>query len=116
MLFEGTTPSRKNVQQAIAAQLKAKEPLVIITKVNTDFGSSKAKVSANIYQDEKIMLRNERKNLVEKHKGHDPEEKKAAEEAAKKAAEEKAAKEAAKAEPKTDDQSADEQKSAEGAE
>jgi small subunit ribosomal protein S24e len=106
MLFEGATPDRKQVQQAIAAQTKAKEKLVIITNINTSFGNSKAEVSAHIYKDEAIMFRNERKNLIEKHKGHDPEEIKAAEEAAKKAAEEKAAKEAP-AEQTTDSQTAD---------
>lgn len=89
MLFEGTTPSRKDVQQAIAAQTKAKEPLVIITKINTAFGNSKAIVNANIYQDEKIMLKSERKNLVEKHKGHDSQEAKTKEEAEEEVKEEK---------------------------
>ncbi|MCF7798837.1 hypothetical protein K9M74_02955 [Candidatus Woesearchaeota archaeon] len=110
MLFEGATPARKNVQQSIAAQTKAKEPLVIITTIDTGFGNSKAIVNAHIYQDEKIMMRNERTNLVEKHKGHDPQEAKAKEEAAKKAAEEKAAKEA---EAKTEEAPAAEEEKAE---
>lgn len=114
LLFEGATPNRKDVQHAIATQLKAKEPLVIINKINTAFGNSKAIITARIYEDEKLMLIGERKNLVEKHKGHEPEEKKAAEEAAKKAEEEKAAKkveapkeEASKEAPVADEQNTD---------
>ncbi len=87
MLFEGATPNRKDVQQAIAAQIKAKETLVIITKIDTAFGNSKAIITANVYADEKVMLAGERKNLVEKHKGHDSQEAKAKEEVEKKTAE-----------------------------
>ncbi len=79
ILFEGsTTPSRKEVQAELAKQTKAKEPLVLVTQINTNFGDAKAYVKAHIYDNEEAMKILERKNLVEKHAGHEPKEEKEA--------------------------------------
>ena len=73
ILFEGsTTPSRKEVQVELAKQIKAKEPLVLVTHINTNFGNAKAQVKAHVYDNEETMKTLERKNLVEKHVGHKP--------------------------------------------
>ncbi len=70
--FDGTTPSRKKVQKELAKAVKADEKVVIIKHINTSFGSSFAEVIANVYSDEKVLATLERKNLVEKHIGHEP--------------------------------------------
>ena len=70
--FDGATPSRKDVQKEVAAAMKAKENMTLIKQIDTDYGSSFAKVSAFIYTDEAVMKKLERKNLVEKHAGHEP--------------------------------------------
>ncbi|MFW6378855.1 MAG: hypothetical protein ACOCZV_02435, partial [Nanoarchaeota archaeon] len=72
LIFEGATPSRKDIQKEVAKKTKGKENLTVIKTVNTAFGEAKAKVTAHVYSDEKVMLNNERKNLVEKHTGHEP--------------------------------------------
>lgn len=70
--FDGATPSRKEVQKELATAVKAKENMTIIKHINTDFGSSFAKVVANVYSDEAVMKKLERDNLVAKHVGHEP--------------------------------------------
>ncbi|MGM5481531.1 MAG: 30S ribosomal protein S24e [Nanobdellota archaeon] len=80
IVYEGTTPSRKDIQKEIAKKLKAKEELTIIKTIKTGFGEAKATVYANAYTDENVLKRAERKNLVEKHAGHEPKKEEAAEE------------------------------------
>jgi ribosomal protein S24E len=70
--FEGATPARKIIQKALAKELKAKEPMVIIQQIATEYGSPFATVKAYAYSDETAMQRLERKNLLEKHIGHEP--------------------------------------------
>jgi len=70
--FDGTTPSRKDVQKELAKTIKADDKLVIIKHINTNFGSSFAEVIANVYDNEKVLNTLERKNLIEKHLGHEP--------------------------------------------
>ena len=77
--FEGVTPSRKDIQQAVAKQMKAKEPMTIIQQVKTEYGAPFATVSAYVYSDEKAMKRLERQNLLEKHIGHEPKKEEAEE-------------------------------------
>lgn len=70
--FEGKTPSRKDLQKEFAKKLKSDEKLTIINSVKTNFGDVSAKVTATVYSDEAVMKAIERKNLVEKHAGHEP--------------------------------------------
>ena len=72
IVFEKATPSRKDIQKEVAKKLKSKEELTIIKTVKTGFGEGKAVVSINAYNDETVMKRLERKNLIEKHAGHEP--------------------------------------------
>jgi len=78
VLFEGnSTPNRKDIQKEIAKQIKSKEELTIINTIKTNFGEAKATISARAYNDEESMKAIERKNLVEKHAGHEAKEEKA---------------------------------------
>lgn len=77
--FEGATPSRKDIQKVVAKKLKAKEAMVIIQQVLVEYGTSFAKVTAFVYSDETAMNRLERKNLLEKHIGHEPKKEEAEE-------------------------------------
>lgn len=70
--FDGTTPSRKEVQKELAKATKSKENMTIIKKIDTEYGSSFAKVTAFVYSNEVVMQKLERKNLIEKHLGHEP--------------------------------------------
>ncbi|MBN1175545.1 30S ribosomal protein S24e [Candidatus Woesearchaeota archaeon] len=70
--FEGNTPNRKDVQVELAKKAKIDEKLLIIKKIDTLFGETSANITAYAYENEEVMKRNERKNLVEKHKGHEP--------------------------------------------
>lgn len=70
--FEGNTPKRKDVQVELAKKAKVDEKLLIIKKIDTKYGETSATITAYSYSSEEIMLRNERKNLVEKHVGHEP--------------------------------------------
>jgi small subunit ribosomal protein S24e len=76
VLFEGiTTPSRKELQKLIAKETKAKPEMVIIQQIKTLFGTTKAKITAHVYDDQETLKLLERKNLLEKHEGYEPEEK-----------------------------------------
>lgn len=72
MSFEGATPTRQAVQKEIAKLGKTKEDLTIVNEINTTFGTSKATIKANAYDNEENMFAVERKNLVEKHIGREP--------------------------------------------
>lgn len=72
IVFEKTTPTRKDIQKEIAKKLKSKEDLTIIKTVKTAFGEAKATVFANVYTDENVLKTLERKNLIEKHADHEP--------------------------------------------
>jgi ribosomal protein S24E len=70
--YEGVTPSRKDVQAELAKQLKAKPELTIIRTIGNVFGNSASLVEAVVYDTVEEMKINERKNLIEKHAGHEP--------------------------------------------
>jgi ribosomal protein S24E len=70
--FEKVTPSRKDIQKEIAKQVKANEKLTVVRNIYTKFGKNEAIATAHIYSKEDVMKQIERKNLVEKHAGHEP--------------------------------------------
>jgi small subunit ribosomal protein S24e len=72
MVFEGSTPSRQDVQKELAKLAKTKEDLTIIKDIQNIFGTCKATITANVYENEEAMFAVERKNLVEKHIGREP--------------------------------------------
>lgn len=65
--FNKATPSRKEIQKAIAKEVKGNEKLTVIKNIYTKFGVSEATISAFIYEKEDVMNSLERKNLLEKH-------------------------------------------------
>jgi len=99
--FEGgPTPSILQIREAVASLLKVKEDLVAIRHVYQNYGSSKAKVIAHVYETRKELMHLEKMKKGEK-KALEA-EKKAAEEKAKADADaKKAAEEAKKAEAET---------------
>jgi len=72
LFFEQATPNRKEIQKAIAKDLKSNEKTTVIKRIGTKFGASKADVIVFVYNNEEVMHKLERKNLVEKHAGHEP--------------------------------------------
>ncbi|MCK5107443.1 MAG: hypothetical protein KAQ83_01835 [Nanoarchaeota archaeon] len=59
--FEGQTPSRYDLVQAISKKLKTKSDLTLVKHIYTEFGSQKAKIEAYIYEDKKVMAVLEKK-------------------------------------------------------
>jgi len=72
VIFEKSTPTRKDIQAELAKKAKVDAKLLIIKKIDTIFGETSANITAYAYTNENVMKRNERKNLVEKHSGHEP--------------------------------------------
>ena len=70
--FEGNTPNRKDVQAEVAKAAKVDAKLLIVKKIDNAYGETSATVTAYAYESEEVMKHNERKNLVEKHAGHEP--------------------------------------------
>lgn len=83
------TPSNAEFIQTIVADMKCDESLVVMKKVDTNFGAPGCTATAYVYKDAASKLKFERKTKHMKEA-----EKKAAEEAKKAAEEAKAAKEA----------------------
>jgi ribosomal protein S24E len=74
--FKGSTPSRKDIRNAIATKVKADPELTIVKHIYTRFGAENARVIANVYADKKDMQSYEDKKLIEKHSEKKAEEKK----------------------------------------
>jgi len=55
VLFEGPSPSRKNVAAELAAKASVKPELLVVFKIDIHFGSQKAKVTAYAYTDKDAM-------------------------------------------------------------
>ena len=53
--YEQSTPSRADIRKMVAEKLKAKEEMVLVTKVLPEIGSPSAKVEIRVYDDEKAM-------------------------------------------------------------
>ena len=65
--FSGTTPSRDSIRKDISKEFKTDESLVIIKRINTIFGESKAIVEANIYHKDKALENIEAKHFVKRN-------------------------------------------------
>lgn len=53
--FDNQTPSRKEVKKELAKKLGVKEDLVVVKKVDPDFGTPAAKLEAIVYEDENTL-------------------------------------------------------------
>ncbi|MFC1728237.1 30S ribosomal protein S24e [Nanoarchaeota archaeon] len=100
--YEGITPSRADIKKQIASQLNTDEKLVVVRKIDAQYGEKNAEVLAYSYKNEEDMKRIETENALNKGM---PKEKKA-EGAEAKPAEEK--KEEAKPEEKKEEKPAEE--------
>ncbi|MBW3013549.1 30S ribosomal protein S24e [Candidatus Woesearchaeota archaeon] len=87
MNFDGATPSRADIKNQLAAQLKIDEKLIIISKIKTAFGKSIATIKAHVYKSEADLKKIEKKSTVKKNSKK--KEEAPAEEAAPPAVEEK---------------------------
>ncbi|MBN1646164.1 hypothetical protein JW868_03955 [Candidatus Woesearchaeota archaeon] len=66
VVFQGVTPMRWKVKEAIAKELKAKPELTIVKSIDTGFGHQSATVEASVYSDQKTMEAIEPKWMIEK--------------------------------------------------
>lgn len=73
--FEGKTPSRQEFRKEIAANLKAKEELVIIKNINTEFGYRMAKVLVHVYKKKEDIEAVEPKYVMKRHEVKEKKEK-----------------------------------------
>jgi ribosomal protein S24E len=55
LTFDKATPSTEQLKQQLASTLSADQKLIVIKKINTSFGSTKADTVAYVYSDEKSM-------------------------------------------------------------
>jgi small subunit ribosomal protein S24e len=65
--FQGATPTKKQVVEAVAKAAGAKHDLVIVRKISTHFGSRSAEVLARVYNDKKSLETLEHKATLRKH-------------------------------------------------
>jgi len=65
--FQGATPTKKLVVDAVAKAAGATHDLVIVRRINTQFGSQSAEVLACIYEDKKSLDALEQKATLRKH-------------------------------------------------
>lgn len=66
--FEDKTPSRLELQKAIASKIKKDANLVIIRHIYQRYGKREAKIIAHVYSDDKLIEKLEGKKLAAKHK------------------------------------------------
>ena len=64
---KGATPSRQDLIKEVAKQFNAKEDLIIIKHVYSQFGENKTKIIVHIYSDRTKMKIFEHANLLKKH-------------------------------------------------
>lgn len=72
MEYMEKTPTRKDVQSEVAKSFNAKADLTIIEHIKNEFGKGLATITVYVYDNEEVMKRLTRQNLVEKHAGHEP--------------------------------------------
>jgi small subunit ribosomal protein S24e len=55
VVFEGKTPSRRDMMKDLCQKLSSKEGLTVVRKISTDYGSERALLNGYVYDDEKTM-------------------------------------------------------------
>jgi ribosomal protein S24E len=79
--YSEATPSRSDLIKAVAAQAKAKEALVVVKKLEGNYGGGSASLEAYVYKNDEALQKVEReymrtRNVVkEEEKPEEPEEK-----------------------------------------
>jgi len=74
--FADKTPSRRELQEAIAKKAKGKPELVVIKSIKTKYGSKEAFFNASVYDNKEAMTGAEqakvlKKNEIKKEKAED---------------------------------------------
>ncbi|RMF05041.1 hypothetical protein D6764_05715 [Candidatus Woesearchaeota archaeon] len=64
--FEGPTPSRREVIEALASELGAKQELLVLHKIDTQFGSPEAVVFARLYDSEDAVKEFEPEHILKR--------------------------------------------------
>ncbi|MBU0461874.1 MAG: hypothetical protein KJ574_04785 [Nanoarchaeota archaeon] len=72
--YEGSTPSRKKLREAIAKKMDVDEELTIVKHIYPGFGATRAKVIAHIYSNEADKKKIEDAYLLKKHTAEKPKE------------------------------------------
>ncbi len=72
--FDAATPTGKDVKAKLASSLNAKDKLLVVRGIYTNYGFKKADVTAYLYKDEKNMqsIEIKNKNQEEKEKKKEP--------------------------------------------
>ncbi|WMW21077.1 30S ribosomal protein S24e [Methanolobus mangrovi] len=71
--FDGATPSRNDVRSKLAAMLTVPMGLVIVQKMDNEFGKQELKGYVKIYEDEARMKQVEETYVLERNKMPEPE-------------------------------------------
>ncbi|ETA69009.1 30S ribosomal protein S24e [Methanolobus sp. WCC1] len=71
--FDGATPSRNDVKAKLAAMLNVPLELVIVQKMNNEFGKQEMNVYVKIYEDAARMKQVEEAYVLERNKLPEPE-------------------------------------------
>ncbi|MDK2790430.1 MAG: small subunit ribosomal protein S24e [Methanothermococcus sp.] len=66
--FEGATPSIKDVKMKLVAILNADKNMLVVDKLDQEFGKMEVNGYAKIYNNEKMMNLIEKKSVLEKNK------------------------------------------------
>lgn len=66
--YQGPTPTIKDVKLKIAAMYNVDKNLVIVDKIDQEFGKMESKCYVKIYSDEDMMKMIEKKSTLEKNK------------------------------------------------
>lgn len=65
--FEKVVPSREEIVKTVAAKTASKENLVVVRKISTIYGKTKAEVIAYVYTDEKSLKTIETRAMLKRH-------------------------------------------------
>ena len=79
--YEGSTPGRTAMADAIASKVGCDRKLLVVKKIDNNFGETNAIVLCHCYSDEAVMKKLERDNLLSKHHNKREQKEEAAEEA-----------------------------------
>lgn len=66
LTFDGPTPSRKSIQEKLAAMLNKNENLLVLDSLKTRFGKMEVTGRARIYDDEESRKSTERDYLLKR--------------------------------------------------
>ena len=77
--YEGATPPRAKLRDALAKQVKAKDDLVILRRIRPVFGDSASVIEASVYADQDSLEKYEPTYIRARHEKEAPAEEPAAE-------------------------------------